>query len=66
MLIAGPSSSGKTTFAHRLTIALRVHGLQAGEAVPGRLLSRPRRPSAASRTATPDLERLDTLDADLL
>ncbi len=27
ILIAGPSSSGKTTFAHRLTVQLRVHGL---------------------------------------
>ena len=28
LLIAGPSSSGKTTFSHRLSIALRVHGLR--------------------------------------
>ncbi|WP_207724782.1 nucleoside kinase [Thermanaerosceptrum fracticalcis] len=28
VLIAGPSSSGKTTFAQRLLIQLRVHGLQ--------------------------------------
>ena len=28
ILIAGPSSSGKTTFAHRLSIALRVQGLR--------------------------------------
>ncbi len=27
VLIAGPSSSGKTTFSHRLSIQLRVHGL---------------------------------------
>lgn len=27
ILIAGPSSSGKTTFAHRLTVQLRVEGL---------------------------------------
>lgn len=27
ILIAGPSSSGKTTFSHRLSIQLRVHGL---------------------------------------
>ena len=27
VLIAGPSSSGKTTFAHRLSVQLRVHGL---------------------------------------
>ena len=28
MLIAGPSSSGKTTFSHRLSIQLRVNGLK--------------------------------------
>ena len=28
VLISGPSSSGKTTFSHRLSIALRVHGLR--------------------------------------
>ena len=27
MLIAGPSSSGKTTFSHRLSIQLKVNGL---------------------------------------
>ncbi|SFR82037.1 uridine kinase [Anaeromicropila populeti] len=27
VMIAGPSSSGKTTFSHRLTIQLRTHGL---------------------------------------
>ena len=29
MLIAGPSSSGKTSFAHRLAIQLMAQGLQA-------------------------------------
>lgn len=28
ILIAGPSSSGKTTFSHRLSIQLRAHGLR--------------------------------------
>lgn len=28
ILIAGPSSSGKTTFSHRLSIQLRAHGLK--------------------------------------
>lgn len=27
VLIAGPSSSGKTTFSHRLSIQLRVNGM---------------------------------------
>ena len=26
-MIAGPSSSGKTTFSHRLSVQLRTHGL---------------------------------------
>lgn len=65
MLIAGPSSSGKTTFAHRLSIALRVHGLR-----PVKLSlddyyrnrdSLPKEPDGSI-----DLERLDTLDVDLL
>lgn len=29
VMIAGPSSSGKTTFSHRLSIQLRAHGLKA-------------------------------------
>ena len=65
MLIAGPSSSGKTTFAHRLSIALRVHGLK-----PVKLSlddyyrnrnSLPKEPDGSI-----DLERLDTLDVELL
>ena len=65
MLIAGPSSSGKTTFAHRLAIALRVHGLR-----PLKLSlddyyrdrdSLPKEPDGSI-----DLERLDALDTALL
>ncbi len=65
MLIAGPSSSGKTTFAHRMAIALRVQGLR-----PVKLSlddyyrdrdSLPREPDGSV-----DLERLDTLDTALL
>ena len=28
VMIAGPSSSGKTTFSHRLSIQLRAHGMR--------------------------------------
>ena len=28
IMIAGPSSSGKTTFSHRLSVQLRAHGLK--------------------------------------
>ena len=65
LLIAGPSSSGKTTFAHRMAIALRVQGL-----CPVKISlddysidrdSLPREPDGSI-----DLERLETLDVDLL
>ena len=63
--IAGPSSSGKTTFAHRLTIALRVLGLR-----PMKLslddYYRDRADLPLEEDGRPDLERLDTLDVPLL
>ena len=65
MLIAGPSSSGKTTFAHRLSIALRVHGLK-----PVKLslddYYRNRNELPLEEDGSIDLERLDTLDVPLL
>lgn len=65
MLIAGPSSSGKTTFAHRLSIALRVHGLK-----PVKLslddYYRNRDSLPLEPDGSIDLERLDTLDVELL
>ena len=65
MLIAGPSSSGKTTFAHRLSIALRVHGLR-----PVKLslddYYRNRDSLPVEEDGSLDLERLDTLDVELL
>ena len=65
MLIAGPSSSGKTTFAHRMMIALRVHGLR-----PVKLslddYYRDRDSLPKEPDGTIDLERLDALDVKLL
>ena len=65
LLIAGPSSSGKTTFAHRLSIALRVHGLRPAKvSLDDYYLDRdtlPREPDGSL-----DLERIDALDLDLL
>ena len=65
LLIAGPSSSGKTTFAHRLSIALRVHGLRPVKvSLDDYYLDRdtlPREPDGSL-----DLERIDALDLDLL
>ena len=65
LLIAGPSSSGKTTFSHRMTIALRVHGLKPVKvSLDDYYLNRddiPREPDGSI-----DLERIETLDIDLL
>ena len=65
VLIAGPSSSGKTTFAHRLIIALRALGLR-----PMKLslddYYRDRADLPLEEDGRPDLERLDTLDVPLL
>ena len=65
LLIAGPASSGKTTFAHRLSIALRVHGLRPVKvSLDDYYLDRdtlPREPDGSL-----DLERIDALDLDLL
>ena len=65
VLIAGPSSSGKTTFAHRLSIALRVLGLR-----PMKLslddYYRDRADLPLEEDGRPDLERLDALDVPLL
>ena len=65
LLIAGPSSSGKTTFAHRLSIALRVHGLRPVKvSLDDYYLDRdslPREPDGSL-----DLERIEALDLDLL
>lgn len=65
MLIAGPSSSGKTTFAHRMTIALRVHGLRPVKlSLDDYYRSRGELPRESDGSI--DLERLDTLDVPLL
>ena len=65
LLIAGPSSSGKTTFSHRMSIALRVHGLRPVKvSLDDYYLNRddiPREPDGSI-----DLERIETLDLPLL
>ena len=65
LLIAGPSSSGKTTFSHRMSIALRVHGLRPVKiSLDDYYLDRdsiPREPDGSL-----DLERIETLDIPLL
>ena len=65
LLIAGPSSSGKTTFSHRLSIALRTQGLRPVKvSLDDYYLDRdsiPREPDGSI-----DLERIETLDIELL
>ncbi len=64
ILIAGPSSSGKTTFAHRLTIALKVQGLRPVKlSMDDYYLDRDSLPLEPDGTL--DLERVDALDTEL-
>ena len=63
--IAGPSSSGKTTFAHRLLIALRVLGMKPTKvSVDDYYLDRDQIP--VGEDGQRDFERMDTLDVELL
>lgn len=65
ILIAGPSSSGKTTFSNRLSIALRVQGLRPVKiSLDDYYRNRADLPVEADGSV--DLERIDTLDTDLI
>ena len=65
ILVAGPSSSGKTTFSHRLSIALKVLGLRPVKvSLDDYYRNRADLPLEADGTV--DLERIDTLDTDLI
>ncbi|MDR3050424.1 MAG: nucleoside kinase, partial [Oscillospiraceae bacterium] len=64
LFIAGPSSSGKTTFANRLGIELRVYGAQpVAISLDDYYLSRDQVPLGPD--GTPDLECLESLDVPL-
>ena len=64
ILIAGPSSSGKTTFAHRLNIQLKVRGLRPMKvSMDDYYLDRDQLPLESD--GRPDLERIETLDIEL-
>jgi len=65
ILVAGPSSSGKTTFSHRLSIALRVQGLRPVK-VSLDDYYRNRADLPVEEDGTVDLERIETLDTDLI
>lgn len=65
ILIAGPSSSGKTTFAHRLLIALKVLGYRPIKlSLDDYYVDRDKIP--LEEDGRPDLERIETLDLELL
>lgn len=65
LLIAGPSSSGKTTFSHRLRIALRTQGLRPVKvSLDDYYLDRDSIPR--EQDGSIDLERIETLDIELL
>ena len=62
---SGPSSSGKTTFSHRLRIALKVLGLRPVKiSLDDYYINRDQIPLEPDGTR--DLERIDILDLDLL
>ncbi len=64
VLIAGPSSSGKTTFSHRLSVQLRAHGLKPHPIpVDDYFVDREKTPLDAD--GKPDFECLGALNVDL-
>ena len=65
VLIAGPSSSGKTTFCHRLFTALRVHGAKPVKlSLDDYYLDRDKVP--LDEEGNPDLECVEALDVPLI
>ena len=64
VLIAGPSSSGKTTFAQRLSVQLRVNGVKpVSISLDDYFLDREATP--CDENGDPDFEALETIDLDL-
>ncbi|MBR4235628.1 MAG: nucleoside kinase [Clostridia bacterium] len=65
ILIAGPSSSGKTTFCNRLSIALKVHGQKPVKlSLDDYYLDRDKVP--LDEDGKPDLECIEALDVDMI
>ncbi len=64
ILIAGPSSSGKTTFAQRLAVQLRVNGLRpVSISIDDYFIDRERTPNGPN--GLPDYECLEAIDIEL-
>jgi len=65
VLVAGPSSSGKTTFIQRLGVQLRVNGIRpVGLSLDNYFVDRAATPAGAD--GRPDYEALEALDLELL
>lgn len=64
VLIAGPSSSGKTTFSHRLSIQLRAHGLRPYPLALDNYF-KDREFTPKDENGNYDFECLDAMDLDL-
>lgn len=64
IMIAGPSSSGKTTFSHRLSIQLRAHGVKP-HPIPLDDFYRDRIDTPLDEDGKPDFECLEALDVEL-
>lgn len=64
VLIAGPSSSGKTTFSHRLSIQLRAHGMTP-HPIPVDDYFVDREKTPLDEEGKPNFECLGSLDVDL-
>ncbi len=65
VLIAGPSSSGKTTFSHRLSIALSVHGLNSHPIEADNYFVN-RENTPLDEDGKPDFECLEAIDLEKL
>ncbi|MBN2322531.1 MAG: Flp pilus assembly complex ATPase component TadA [Spirochaetes bacterium] len=65
ILLAGPTSSGKTTFAKRLTVQLLANGI-APEVISLDNYYLPRERMPKTEAGTTDLESLNSLDIDLI
>lgn len=64
VMIAGPSSSGKTTFSHRLSVQLRTYGLQPHPiALDNYYVSHEQTP--LDEDGNPDYECIEALDVEL-
>lgn len=64
VLVAGPSSSGKTTFIRRLGVQLRVNGMRpVGISIDDYFVDRDKTP--LGEDGNPDYEALEALDLDL-